>query len=67
MQLSNFWKSVIKRFIKGAIAGAIPILGVTVTNWTDFGVFLNSLAIAGLFGGVTGLILASEKAYNWED
>jgi hypothetical protein len=66
MILSIFWKTILTRFLKGAVAGAIPIMGATIGSWTDFGVFLNSLAIAGLFGGITGVILALDKAMRWE-
>ena len=61
-----FWKTIFVRFLKGAVASAVPLLAVQVSSWKDLGDFLNGLAIAGIFGGISGLILATDKAWRWE-
>lgn len=56
---------LIKRFLRGGIAGAttsmLIIMGSNVSNWGDLGLWLNSLAVAFVFGFVTGFILAIDK------
>lgn len=64
--MSIFWKVILERFIKGALAAAIPLLTVTVTNWKDLEGFLSGLGVALIFGGISGLILATDKALRWE-
>ena len=63
------YKSVFKRFLKGIGAGAVTaMMMVTVvqpTVWGDFKAIISSLAIAGLYGAITGALLAINKAYNW--
>jgi len=64
-------KSIINRFIKGAIAGAVSSMILVTTQipqtWTDVHSTLNALAIAGVSGAVTGLLLALQKWVSWED
>jgi len=64
-------KSIINRFIKGAIAGAVSSMILVTTQipqtWTDIHSTLNALAIAGVSGAVTGLLLALQKWVSWED
>lgn len=59
-------KSVILRFLRGAIAGAvatmIPLLPQDISNVTNIKSWLISLATAAFIGFVTGLILAVDKA-----
>ena len=69
--MSQKTKSILTRFLKGFVAGAITSM-VTVplvapTDWTGFLPILNSLAIALVFGGVSGLLLAMEKWASWVD
>ena len=62
---NKMFKSIITRFLKGIIAGAVASMSmVTITQpaiWTDFGTLFNSLGLACAFGGITGLLLALQK------
>ena len=64
-------KSVLSRFLKGAIAGAVVSMGVVTIKqplvWTDFMPLLNSLGIAGTYGALVGLLLALQKWASWTD
>jgi hypothetical protein len=59
------WKSILFRFLRGFAAGALaamaPIVITNVNSWANVGVWMNSLALAGVVGGVAGLILAIDK------
>lgn len=63
--------SVLTRFLKGTIAGALVSVGqvtlVQPTVWADFGVLLNTLGMAVSYGGMIGLLLALHKWASWED
>lgn len=65
----NQSKAVLLRFLKGALASGLASMAlVTIEQpkvWTDFGPLLSSLGIAGLFGAISGLILAIEKWATW--
>lgn len=65
------FKSIIIRFLKGAIAGAVASMGVityqTPMVWSDFYTVLNALAIAGVSGAIGGILLALQKWASWED
>lgn len=64
-------KSILMRFLKGIIAGAIASMSmVTITQptiWADFGTLFNSLGLACAFGGLTGLLLALQKWASWTE
>lgn len=64
-------KSILTRLLKGTIAGAVASMSlVTISQpsvWSDFNTILSSLAIAGLYGGLTGTLLALQKLASWED
>lgn len=64
-------QSIFKRFLKGALSGAVTTMGlVTLTNptmWSDFNSIFNSLAIAGLFGAINGALLALNKWASWKE
>jgi len=63
--------SVINRFAKGIIAGAVSAMSmVAITQpeiWKDFNGILESLAMAATFGAITGLLLALQKWSSWVD
>ena len=64
-------QSILTRFMKGAIAGAISAMIMvslnTPSTWGDMSMLINSLALAGTFGGVTGFLLALQKWAIWND
>ena len=73
-QLTNYimkLRSVLVRFLKGMLAGASASMALVTLNqpsvWSDFSVLLNSLAIAGVYGAVTGLLLGLNKYATWEE
>lgn len=63
--------SVLVRFLKGMIAGAVGSMAVVTINmptaWSGFVQIFNSLGIAALFGAITGLLLALEKWATWTE
>ncbi len=63
--------SVLKRFLKGAVAGAVVAMAkvsfVQPQIWSDFHSILMNLGIAGAYGALVGLLLALEKWANWTD
>ncbi len=64
-------KSILMRFLKGAVSGAITAMGlvqiVQPTNWSDFKSIISSLAMAGSYGAIVGLLLALNKWANWKE
>ena len=64
-------KSIVSRFLKGALSGALTAMGmVTVvapSNWTELATIVNILAVAGSFGAINGAILAGMKWYSWKE
>ena len=69
--MSQKTKSVLMRFIKGAISGAFTAMAlVTVaspSSWTELAVIANILGLAGIAGAINGLILAGQKYASWVD
>lgn len=61
-------KIVFLRFLRGAVAGAVAsMIGLQVVgvhSFSDLQAFFSSLAIAGIFGGVTGGLLALDKYFR---
>lgn len=64
--MTTFWKSISLRLLRGFLAGAIGTMlvvqGINSSSWGDVGAWLNTLVIAGVIGGITGLLLAGDKA-----
>lgn len=64
-------KSILMRFLKGAIAGAAASMALvkytTPTTWSDFSAILNALGVAAAGGLLTGFILALEKWASWKE
>lgn len=64
-------KSIIIRFVKGALAGAIGAMAIISFNvpatWNDIHSMLGALAIAGTYGAITGLLLSAQKWASWKD
>lgn len=65
------YNSILKRFFKGMISGAVTSMGMLTlavpTMWSDFKPLLSALAIAGLFGAINGLLLALNKWASWKE
>ena len=64
-------KSVIQRFLKVFIASAFASMVVVTIKqpavWKEFIPLLNSLAMAGAYGGLAGAMLAYEKWATWTE
>lgn len=64
-------KSVLKRFAKGFITGAITAMSVvkiaSPANFADVTIVLKALVLAGIGGGISGLILAVQKWASWKE
>lgn len=64
-------KSVLIRFFKGMVAGAITQMSiVTFTTphaWSDFYVSLDNLLLAAATGAMTGLLLGFQKWASWKE
>ena len=64
-------KSLITRFGKGIIAGAVASMALvtynTPTIWSDFSSIFNALGIAAVSGAITGLLLALQKWASWKE
>lgn len=69
--MSDKTKAVLKRFAKGLISGAVTTMAVVpVISPADFKqikIWLITLVLAGIVGGVNGLILAVQKWASWKE
>lgn len=72
--MNTLTKSVIKRFIKAFFGGFFAVIAVAsipafkdVVTWGSLYQALNTLALAGTLGGLSGLFLAFEKYLNWTE
>ena len=65
------FKSVLTRFGKGTVAGAIAAMALvsynTPTVWSDFNSIFNALGVAAVSGAITGLLLAIQKWASWQE
>lgn len=61
-------KSILYRFLRGGIAGALAmILTVTfsgVTDWSSLFSVLNTAALVGVIGFITGTLMALDKYFR---
>jgi len=59
------------RLLKGFIAGAIGTMSTIViaspANFSDIGILLRALVLAGIGGGIGGLLLALQKWASWTE
>lgn len=60
---------VLKRFVKGFIAGAVSAMIAfyatgSISGWGDFKEWIIALSFAGTIGGIGGGLLALDKFFN---
>lgn len=60
---------VLKRFLKGAIAGAVSAMITfyttgSINGWSEFNEWAGALAFAGTMGAIGGGLLALDKFFN---
>lgn len=62
---------LLKRFIKGAIAGAISMmLTITIPSVLTYPALIDwgaTLLVAGIAGAITGLLITIDKALRWRE
>jgi len=57
-------KSLLLRFIRGGIAGAVSVMITIIPltgGWNELKTWLSALALAGIAGFISGLLLAVDK------
>jgi hypothetical protein len=63
--MSQNVKSIILRFIRAFVAGAVAtmltVIPLTSGSWNDLGNWLSALGLAGIIGGISGLLMALDK------
>lgn len=63
------YQAVLRRFAKAFLSGFFTgCILITVSNihlWADLWSALNALALAGVVGGINGIILAGQKYFSW--
>lgn len=59
------------RFVRAFLSGFFATAGLvtisSVTTWSDLATALNGLALAGIVGGITGILMAGDKLLRWEE
>jgi hypothetical protein len=63
--MSEELKVLLFRFIRGFVAGAVSSM-VVIAFAGDLSQWLQALGIAAITGGLTGGLLAIDKAVRWE-
>lgn len=61
---------IIKRFARAFVAGAVATMIVVVpvaNSWSELSTWLYALALAGVVGGISGIIQAADKYYRFEE
>lgn len=65
------YQAILKRFFKGFVSGAITaMIGVAIfvpKDFTELKTILVALLLAGIAGGINGLLLAIQKWVSWDD
>lgn len=66
------WKVIGLRFLKTFISGFIATASAAtalagVSTWATLGSALNNLAIAGIVGGISAVLMAGDKLVRWEN
>jgi hypothetical protein len=69
--MTEFGKALFLRGIRGGVSSAISAMILIVpnstTSWTELTTWANALALAGIFGAVSGTLLAIEKALRYQE
>lgn len=68
--MNEFWKIIVSRFIRAFVASAAAsmlLIVPSVVDWHSLGSWLSALGIAGVVGGISGLLQAADKAYRWKE
>lgn len=66
--MTQLLKSLILRFVRAFVSGAVSTMVVIVPltgTWRDLQTWLSSLALAGIIGGITGVIQTADKYYRF--
>lgn len=56
-----------RAFVASAVASMLLLAPSIISDWKDLSNWLGALAVAGVVGGVTGLLQALDKAFRWEE
>lgn len=62
--MTKLVKSIILRFVRAFVAGAVAIMITIVPisgTWNELGTWLSTLALAGIVGGISGVLMAIDK------
>jgi len=69
--MQEFYITIAKRFSRAFLAGftasAILIVPGSITNYHDLNDWLFALSLAGIIGGITGLLQAIDKALRYKE
>jgi hypothetical protein len=63
--MTEITKSLLLRFARSFVAGAVGTMVPLLTfsgGWGDLKIWLSSLALAGIVGGISGCLQAIDKA-----
>ncbi len=71
MNIPLKYKSVAVRFLKAYLSGALATMATVMpfsgSSWNDVSVWIGALMMAGIVGGLTGVIMGYEKWLNWTE
>lgn len=63
--MTDLVKSVLLRFIRAFVAGAVSVMITVVPmsslGWNNLKTWLSALILAGIVGGISGVIMAADK------
>ena len=65
-EMSEIVKSVLLRFIRAFVAGAVSVMITVVpmasgSGWKDLSTWLSALALGAIVGGISGIIQSTDK------
>jgi hypothetical protein len=65
--MNGITKRVLLRFVRAFVAGAVGTMVTIVPltgSWNELGTWLSSLALAGIIGGISGVLMAADKYFR---